>query len=283
MHKANRDQALKDLLDAENREFIAEQKAYQNEIAALDKHDKQYEEKVKAANHKIEELKKQHEDKVTEITVNAEKERAKKIEQAEGTIGKAIAQTSIQSLLHGQNLADGMKKLGQQMLEDALTKMAEHLAMKEMYKIKEDVMDASRAAKSAFRWVMEDVPFPANAILAPVAAATAFAGVMAFEKGGLVDGNLGEAVPAMLHGKEMVLPADLSQGLQSMIRNGSHMVSPYVDSASGAGDTHFHNHIDARGADAGVEARVTRALRESEQRAVARSVAANQDRAARRR
>ena len=278
MHKANRDQALKDLVDAENREFTTEQKALQNEIASLDAHDKQYEEKVKAANHKLEELTKQHEDKITEIKANAEKDRAKKIEQAEGQMGKAIAQTAIQSLVHATSLADGMKKLGQQMLEDALTKMAEHLAMKEMYKIKEDLMDASRAAKSAFRWVMEDVPFPANAVLAPVAAAAAFGGVMAFEQGGLVP----ETAMALVHKNEMVLPADLASGMQAMIKSGSHMVSPYVDSASGAGDTHYHNHIDARGADAGVEARVHRALRESEQRAVSRSIAAQQDRAARR-
>ena len=47
-------------------------------------------------------------------------------------------------------------------------------------------MEAGSAARSAFKWVMEDVPFPANAVMAPIAAGAAFAGVMAFEEGGKV-------------------------------------------------------------------------------------------------
>jgi hypothetical protein len=125
--------------------------------------------------------------------------------------------------------------------------------------------DAGHAAASAFSWVMQDVPFPANAIIAPIAAAAAFVGVMAFEQGGIVP----QTALAMVHQNEMVLPAGLAHGMQALISNGG----------AGSKDTHYH--IDARGADAGVEQRIHRAIHEAEQRSVARAVSVVNDRAAR--
>ena len=49
--------------------------------------------------------------------------------------------------------------------------------------------DAKAAARGAFKWVMETIPFPLDLVLAPAAAAAAFAGVMAFEQGGIVPGG----------------------------------------------------------------------------------------------
>ena len=95
-----------------------------------------------------------------------------------------------------------------------------------------------------------------------IAAAAAFTSVMAFEQGGIVP----ETAMAMVHKNEMVLPAGIAQAL-------------LANNSSGGGNTHYH--IDARGADAGVEQRIHRAIRESEQRAVARSVGVMQDRASR--
>jgi hypothetical protein len=43
--------------------------------------------------------------------------------------------------------------------------------------------------------------------------------------------NFAGATPALLHAQEMVLPAEISQGLQGMIAGG------------GAGDQHFHAHF----------------------------------------
>jgi hypothetical protein len=64
-------------------------------------------------------------------------------------------------------------------------------------------------------------------------------GLFAFARGGIVPSaaggwavpNLAGGVPALLHAREMVLPADISQGLQGMI------------AAGGAGDAHFHAHF----------------------------------------
>jgi hypothetical protein len=49
--------------------------------------------------------------------------------------------------------------------------------------------------------------------------------------GGWALPNFAGATPALLHGREMVLPADISQGLQNMIGGG------------GSGDAHFHAHF----------------------------------------
>ena len=50
--------------------------------------------------------------------------------------------------------------------------------------------------------------------------------------GGWALPNLAGATPALLHSREMVLPADISQGLQDMIAGGG-----------GGGDAHFHAHF----------------------------------------
>src|SRR5579872_7138243 len=72
---------------------------------------------------------------------------------------------------------------------------------------------AATAAAHAFKWVMEEVPFPANAVLAPAAATAAFAGVLAFESiGSFAEGGI---VPtdmiARVHENEMVLPEELAE------------------------------------------------------------------------
>jgi hypothetical protein len=63
--------------------------------------------------------------------------------------------------------------------------------------------------------------------------------LFSFDRGGIVPSaaggwalpNFAGATPALLHAREMVLPADLSQGLQGMI------------AAGGAGTAHFHAHF----------------------------------------
>jgi hypothetical protein len=82
---------------------------------------------------------------------------------------------------------------------------------------------AATAAAHAFKWVMEVVPFPANVILAPLTAAGAFASVLAFgalasAAGGAV---LDKDTLVQAHAREMILPASISTGLQSVIAGGS--------------------------------------------------------------
>lgn len=56
-------------------------------------------------------------------------------------------------------------------------------------------------------------------------------GIVPSAAGGWALPNFAGATPALLHAREMVLPADISQGLQGMIASG------------GAGDAHFHAHF----------------------------------------
>ena len=58
-------------------------------------------------------------------------------------------------------------------------------------------------------------------IIAPVAAAAAFAAVLAFEKGGLIPGASGQAVPMIGHAGEMVLPQHISHFVQMAAANSS--------------------------------------------------------------
>jgi len=68
-------------------------------------------------------------------------------------------------------------------------------------------------------------------------------GLLAFSKGGIVPSAAGGwalpsfagATPALLHSREMVLPAPLSEGLQSMIAQGG-------PNGAGGSDMHLHFH-----------------------------------------
>ena len=83
--------------------------------------------------------------------------------------------------------------------------------------------EAAKAAASAFKSVMEVVPFPINVILAPIVAAGAFVAVTAFEAlggfaaGGMVTGGIRgrDSVPAMLMPGEYVLPTHVVDSIRS--------------------------------------------------------------------
>lgn len=104
--------------------------------------------------------------------------------------------------------------------------------------------DAEEAAMGAFNSVMSAVPFPANVVLAPAAAAAAFTGVMA-----LASAAGGMEVPhdmiAKVHENEMVLPANISNGLKAMITGDSNENgSNNHNNNTTFGDINFeqHNH-----------------------------------------
>lgn len=103
-----------------------------------------------------------------------------------------------------------LEHVAAQMLANALTQKAISEGTK--------LDDAKTAAANVYAQV-SGIPV-IGWILAPVAAAAAFAAVLAFEKGGIVPGRAGEAVPILAHANEMVLPADISTGMRSMIETG---------------------------------------------------------------
>ena len=108
-------------------------------------------------------------------------------------------------------------------------------ALSELNPIKEAILvaKAGEAAGAQFANVITTVPFPENLVLAPSAAAAAFAGTFAAGQGSAEEGAvLGSSGMLMsLHPEEMVLPAPLSKGIQSIIQNGGD-----------GGAVHFHVH-----------------------------------------
>lgn len=122
--------------------------------------------------------------------------------------------------------------------------------------------NASTAASGAYAAVA-GIPY-VGPVLAPIAAAAAFAGVMAFDvisaEGGM--GNVPyDNMPALLHAKEMVLPAPVATMVRDMSAN--HSGSSFSGSAaspggsgggsggggSGGGDLHFNGPITITGGD----------------------------------
>ena len=163
--------------------------------------------------------------------VDEENKSMEQIVAARERMAEAVASTAAKAILSGKNMAQAFEKLGTQMLEQMLTNTLKMILLGDMKQAK----DAGHAAASAFTWVMDEVPFPANAVVAPAAAAAAFASVMAFEQGGISDqGGL-----SMLHPKEMVLPSDISLGLQAMIKGArmpgqGYMASPSSNNSQAA-------------------------------------------------
>jgi|GEM_PF-6688342 len=98
------------------------------------------------------------------------------------------------------------------------------------------------AIGAAKAWTaMADIPVIGPA-LGVAAGAAAFAGIMhlagAFEKGGLVPGSIGSAVPILAHGGEAVLPQSLTSMLTNAANNGA-----------GGGAVHYHDHTNLSGID----------------------------------
>lgn len=71
----------------------------------------------------------------------------------------------------------------------------------------EKVGDAKSGAVAVWNKVLHALPFPANVIVAPIAAGAEFSAMMAFERGGVVP----TTGPALVHQHEMVLPAHIAQ------------------------------------------------------------------------
>jgi hypothetical protein len=107
---------------------------------------------------------------------------------------------------------------------------------------------AAEAAAHAFKWVMAEVPFPVNVVLAPAAAAAAFLGVMAF--GALASAAGGMEVDrdqlVQVHKNEKILPARISQGFDRIINSQAGAANQRMEAARMAGSAtmpHITNHF----------------------------------------
>jgi len=124
-----------------------------------------------------------------------------------------VKQFAQMTIFEHRSVASAVEQLGQQMMATLISQTLQALMVKEDAAARERMIDAKSSAVSAFKWVMQDVPFPFNAALAPVAAAAAFAGIMAFEHGGEIPGS--GPVPIMAHGGEHVV----TKALNDQVKN----------------------------------------------------------------
>jgi hypothetical protein len=104
---------------------------------------------------------------------------------------------------------------------------------------------AGEAAAAAFAAAMVATPYPEDFAVAAVSADAAAAAVMAtiaFERGGIVPGSSGTAVPVLAHAKEMVLPEHLSTFVQDAAAGkiGSNPTAPAGTTIGGNSST-VHN------------------------------------------
>lgn len=211
---------------AANAEYQAKLKAFQKEEAALDKSGKDYANKLKQLQDKEKQLTQQHENEITAIKEKAEMERNKRILSADKRATDEIANGLTKSIMGHQSWAKTVNQLGEAvvegMIKNSLKMMMQH--------DKDKLGDAKSAAATAYNnGVKAGGPF--GAILGPVFAAAAFAGVMAFERGGIVPGTgSGDIVPAMLTPGEGVVPKGVMEGLSNLSKSGG------LES----GGTHYH-------------------------------------------
>lgn len=214
LHQANAQETLKaDIAAAQAREKL-ELTALDNMIANLDHHDEMYLVKLQEFENKKRQIVQQSENEITKLRQTAEEKQYQDVSKAEDRMAAAIAQTVAKSILEHKNMAQAFERLGGEMLEKAL----ENVLQLEMMDKRKQAHDAGSAASSAFKWVMNDVPFPVNAVLAPVAAAAAFAGVMAFEEGGEIPGS--GPVPILAHGGETVVTKTLTDQVKNNVGGG---------------------------------------------------------------
>jgi hypothetical protein len=231
-HRTNIQELLTDETNFENLDYAIKMTGFAQEIAALDKHDKDYQNKLKALQNKEEELTKQHENKVTQIKSTAEIDRNKRILDAETRFNDEVARGLTQVIMGHQSFAAMMASIGDQVASGMIQNAIKSILANDMTK----ESDAAKAARDGFNAGMK-FPFPANLVLAPTLAAANFARVMAFESGtDRVPGmGMGDIVPAMLAPGEGVVPGGVMDKLSSLARSGG------LD-ANRAGQVHYHSH-----------------------------------------
>ena len=160
----------------------------------------------------------------TKIREDAEAKQYADVYKAEERMADAVAKNIAKSIVESKNMAQAFRQTGTQMLELGMENTLKMIMLGNM----KQARAAAHAAASAYKWVMEDVPFPANAALAPAAGAAAFAGVMAFSGGGEVPGiGNDDSVPAMLTPGETVIDKSLTDSLKNNRGGGHHISATY--------------------------------------------------------
>jgi hypothetical protein len=210
VHKSRSAQILASQIDAENADYQSQMRAYNTEMASLDKFSKEYQVHLQQLNDKEIELTKEHENKLTQIKLQADEERNQRILAADTKFNDAIASGMAKVLTGHEGAAKMLTSLGTQvaagMMENAMKSILANNMTKES--------DAAAAARKAYL-EGQKIGGPAGTIVGAAMGAMAFASVMAFAEGGIVPGvEKGDTVPAMLTPGEGVIPKQTMENLK---------------------------------------------------------------------
>jgi hypothetical protein len=213
--------------EAANAIYEVQLRAFDQQIAALDKHGKDYDNKLRELQNQQRQLTMSHETELTAIQSNATIARNQRILGALGQFDDSVARGLASVLTGHQTFASMMSGIGNQIAEGMLQNALKDMMTLDMTKEKE----AAAAARQMFV-AGTKFPFPANIVMAPALAASTFAAVMAYESGtDMVPGvGRGDIVPAMLEPGEGVVPGGVMDGLRNMVRSGN----------MGGDTTHIH-------------------------------------------
>jgi hypothetical protein len=192
----------------EEKRYDALKKTLEKERALLTSSGTQRVADEKKIDNKEEEEAQKHQNKMDELTRKGEQHRA-----------DMVKQFGAMTIFQHQSAAAAIEQIGKQELSTFIDNTIQALMVKKDAAMQEKLIDAESSARSAFKWAMSGLPFPVNAVVAPIAAGAAFSGVMAFEQGGFIPGS--GPVPVLAHGGETVISKKLTdQVAQSEGRGG---------------------------------------------------------------
>jgi hypothetical protein len=176
--------------------------------------------------------------------LDAQRQRYSQMAKTFGTaLGQMITmQKGFVATINGlwQSIVGGIAQSIARMTEQWILSLLVRDAASHSFHMKEVLRDAKGAAAGAWRAVVH-IPV-VGPFLAPVAAAAAFAGVMAFSAEGGMGAVPYDNAPFLLHKNEMVLPANLATPLRSMLTSPANSNAPMASNDTGDTGDHYHYH-----------------------------------------
>lgn len=224
-HRVSAAQRIQEEIALSAREHEIKMQALQSQVAALDKSDRDYLNKLKTLQNQETQLVRQHENDITAIKQKAEEQQNAGTAEAYKKLVDMTSQSLTQSIMRHQTWAQTLTSLSNQVISSMLENAIKSALMDDFDRER----DAAKAARKFFL-AGAQLPFPANIVAAPALAAGAFASVMAFETGtDAVPGvGRGDIVPTMLAPGEGVVPGGVMDGLRNVARNGGFEQQPGV-------------------------------------------------------
>lgn len=205
LHQQTDAQTLNAMVTATLEENAVEIAAYNERIKNLDKFSNDYQKKYKELQDKIKQLEQQGDDQVTKLKQDALQKQVLDITSAENKMRDAIATDIAHSIVMNKSLAQAFRQTGAEMAEQAI----KNLLVMEMTGDKQKLIEAKKAYHSAFAAMAGIPPAP---MWGYAAGAAAFAGVMAFDTGGVIPGE--GPVPIIGHGGEEVITKQLKERVE---------------------------------------------------------------------